>query len=690
MILHSIQIMNFRQISGDYTLKFARSRQRNVTIVLGENGAGKSTLLNAFRWCLYGDVEMENPDEILSHHAVYHANIGDRLSVEVALTFDHEGRIHKAVRRREYQKLDGGELNPVGEEVFDLTAMNENGECKTVDGAAGFVQNLLPDKLSRFFFFQGESILQLALQRSRDRLRDGVETFLELKVLDRAMSHLKSIQGDFDKDLGNSASGELAQIQQEIDTINADTDDLQSQAEQIDANMAANAEQTEITQQRLAEVEEFRPLFQRDAELKVLLVQLRNQRTSAETDLQELISRDGFLVFSSRILAEPPKLAEDAVKKGELPAKIKPQFVQDIMDRGECICGSTIDANMAVTLQEWKQRTGLAELEEAVAATRQGIYNLGQNRLDRFAKDFPEARARIADLDEQIRIARGEESDIALQISNVSLDQAEILQLREAYDRLKDELLELKFERRRIDDRIEAKESEFAQKTSERATKAKAKNQEQLLARRSDSASRVRQALQAIRRDWTGFVQEFLDGRMKESWDRVAQLPRRVSFNKDFSLTIEERGGGGDWVTSAPSEANCAVLALTFVSTLIRFALEISQDKDRDHSIFSGGEFPLVMDAPFAKMDVEFKTRVPAGLAENVPQIILISSVDQWSGMVANALAPSTDKAYVLVLHKPGDSGDIRRVQAFGEEVDYVITDEQGSTDWSEIREVPQ
>ena len=71
-------------------------------------------------------------------------------------------------------------------------------------------------------------------------------------------------------------------------------------------------------------------------------------------------------------------------------------------------------------------------------------------------------------------------------------------------------------------------------------------------------------------------------------------------------------------MTSAQSEANCVVLALTFVSALIRFANEVGQDRDRQ-VVFSGGEFPLVMDAPFAKMNEHFKRKVPVGLAGNVP-----------------------------------------------------------------------
>ena len=167
----------------------------------------------------------------------------------------------------------------------------------------------------------------------------------------------------------------------------------------------------------------------------------------------------------------------------------------------------------------------------------------------------------------------------------------------------------------------------------------------------------------------------------------MAQLPQRVSFNSDFTLSIEERGGTGEWVTSAPSEANCAVLALTFVSALIRFANEVGEDKDRP-DVFSGGEFPLVMDAPFAKMDEDFKRKVPTGLAGNVPQILLISNLDQWRGDVRRRPPSKSWEGLRPDVTQAWPRSARRKVKFFGKDVDYVITDEEGPMDWTEIKEV--
>jgi DNA sulfur modification protein DndD len=687
MILKTLRVKNFRQIAGTFSMSFSPPGGRNVTVILGENGAGKSTLLNVFRWCLYGSIEMENPTELLSHFAVLQANVGEHVAVEADLSFEHNSVHYSILRMRQYEKLEGGDISPIGEEVCRVTKVSANGVTKSVDDPAGFVLNLLPENLSKFFFFQGESILQLALQRSAELLKEGVETFLEFKVLDRSIKHLKSVESDFEQELRLIANADVKAIQSSIDSIKEDLDQLEIQKDQVARNIIGNKSETDIRRLRLSEVEQFRPLFQEIAVQDSRLNELEQQRVDAVKELCSLISDNGFLAFSEKVLIEPRRLADEAVKKGELPAKIKPQFVTDLLQRGSCICGSTIDSAGRSALEKWRETTGLACLEDTIAALRQDVFNLNQYRKAQFRTAYPERRQKIAQIDDEVRAATEKRSKAERAVGNVSLDGIEIAKLQEAYEQLKNKYADLRVEESRVVDKIESRKKDLEAFEKQRKEVSKTLLKERIISRRIDASKNVRKSLEQVRMDWSHFVQEYLDQRLKKSWNEVAQLPRRVSFNKDFSLSIEERGGAGNWVTSAPSEANCAVLALTFVCALIRFAKQISQDKDRG-AFFSGGDFPLVMDAPFAKMDTEFKQKVPKGVTNTVPQVVIISSLDQWEGEVEESLGGAVGRGYVLALHKPGEESKIRQVKAFGRTVDYVITDENITTDWTEIQEV--
>ena len=86
--------------------------------------------------------------------------------------------------------------------------------------------------------------------------------------------------------------------------------------------------------------------------------------------------------------------------------------------------------------------------------------------------------------------------------------------------------------------------------------------------------------------------------------------------------------------------------------------------------------------------DRHFKQSVPAGLRAVVPQVIILSNSDQWGGEVEDVLRGAVGQAYVLELHIPGEEEAGSSVSFVGETLDYVVSEEDATTDWSVIREV--
>ena len=240
-----------------------------------------------------------------------------------------------------------------------------------------------------------------------------------------------------------------------------------------------------------------------------------------------------------------------------------------------------------------------------------------------------------------------------------------------------------------LEQQILGLESKYDELEKERTRKLGDSVKETALKARKEAVKGAARAIGQLRDGWAGIVQTYLDTKLKETWNRVAQLDRLVEFTPDFHLSIKERGGEGNWITSAPSQANQRALALSFIGALIALSREVAETPaPGTASVFSGGDYCLVMDAPFATMDTHFKTKIPSGLVDLVPQIVLISSYDQWEGEVAGALGRKVGKQYVLELHKPGREGEDRTIQFGGRSVDYEVSETSASTDWSIIQEV--
>src|SRR5689334_13831272 len=91
MKLIALELTDFRQFRGTQTVHFAGKEPRNVTVVFGANGTGKTTLLNAFTWALYGEFtpDLEHPERPINQRLWDQANVGDELTAEVQLEFQH-------------------------------------------------------------------------------------------------------------------------------------------------------------------------------------------------------------------------------------------------------------------------------------------------------------------------------------------------------------------------------------------------------------------------------------------------------------------------------------------------------------------------------------------------------------------------------------------------------------------------
>jgi DNA sulfur modification protein DndD len=693
MILRKITIENFRQIYGKHEISFALPGQRNVTVILGQNGAGKTTLLNSFLWCLYNRLDMENPDEIVCHKSVQEVAIGDKVAAEVTLVLQDGAKSYTVKRRVTYRKLDGGKIEDAGAPEFRVDVMDEKGVTTPAGDPKQLVQQMLPVGLCRFFFFRGEDMEALAAQSAAEELEKGVSEFLNFTMLDRAIKDLERVGKGFEDELRANAVGDIKKITEDIAALEEERTDALSRLDGERKNVQALETQRDETEKQLAESEEARPLLEKKIELVAQKGSLEKTEEEQRRGLAALLSRDGYLWKADDILQLPVKLADEAVQRGEIPAKIKPKFVDDLIEGGKCVCGRPLDDHAKEHLITWRGTTGLVQHEEAISALRNATVRL-QSRRERVRADCASLRTDWAKTKEAIRKAVEEISalDSELEGKDFKIDEIRATQTR--LRKINDDLRQRASDVTRAEDALKEIDRKLEALRTDRDRKAKENQKTEVFQRRFAATQKVIAALRKMRDGWLGIVQEYLDGQLKRNWERVAQLDRLVEFSSQFRLGIKERGPDSNWITSAPSSANRRALALCFVSALIKLASDIraemkkKPDDAKRLQMFHGGEYPLVMDAPFAHMDRHFKQTVPAGLRAVVPQVIILSNSDQWGGDVEGVLSGAVGQAYVLELHIPGGEDAGSSVTIGGKTVDYVVSEQDAATDWSVIREV--
>jgi DNA sulfur modification protein DndD len=695
MILRKLIIDNFRQVYGRHELRFALPGARNVTVVLGQNGAGKTTLLNSFLWCLYGRLDMENHEELVCHKAAHTVAIGDKVAAEVTLIVQDTVKSFTITRRVTYRKLDGGKLEEIGVPDFRVDVMDENGVTSPAADPKQLVQQMLPEGLCRFFFFRGEDMEALAAKSAADELEKGVSEFLNFSMLDRAIKDLERVGKSFEDELRANAVGDIKRITDDIASLEDERGDSLSRLGNVQRNIQALEAQRDETEKQLAESEEARPLLEKKIQLMAIKSSDERKEEDQRRQLAASISRDGFLWKVDHVLRIPVQLADEAVRRGEIPAKIKPKFVDDLIESGECVCGRPVDEHAKGHLLQWRAMTGLVQHEEAINLLRNSIDRL-QSRRERVRTACADFRQEWATTKESIRKTVEEISVLDSELEGKDFALEEIRATQTRLRSINDDLRQRSADLTRAEDSLQTIDRRLVSLRADRERRAKENEKTEVFERRFAATRKVIASLTKMREAWLSIVQDYLDGQLKANWERVAQLDRLVEFTSDFRLGIKEPGPDANWIASAPSSANRRALALCFVSALIKLASDIRAELRRKPEeaqklqMFHGGDYPLVMDAPFAHMDRHFKQSVPSGLRSVVPQVVILSNSDQWGGDVEQVLARAVGQAYVLELHLPGNENDSSSITFCGRQLDYVVAESDATMDWTVIREVLQ
>ena len=139
MIIHKLEMYNFRQYIDLQEISFSTDPEKNVTVLIGVNTSGKTTIIRAFEWCLYGKNGFEDP-VLLNSEVRDNMNVGDTQEVWVAVTFSHEDsngqKIYTLKRKYTYlcnekTKAEGKlvvSLNKKPEEDLSLTYLQSDGQ----------------------------------------------------------------------------------------------------------------------------------------------------------------------------------------------------------------------------------------------------------------------------------------------------------------------------------------------------------------------------------------------------------------------------------------------------------------------------------------------------------------------------------------------------------------------------------
>jgi DNA sulfur modification protein DndD len=682
--LTEVGLTNFRQFRGEQRFPLSVSDDRNVTLLFGANGSGKTTLLNAFTWALYGEMsqDVEAQERLITDYVWREATFGDSITVAVEVSFEHQGVPYRARRAAEVRKSSDEQ----GRVIADLQLWSaEGGQSKLVEAPQQKVDSILPKQLSRFFFFNGERIDKLVHRRAYAEVKQDIKTLLGLEQVERALIHLPKVERKLSGELKRHGGEQAAEIQGRIEVEQDRLTQFRSDRNALAESIADLAEEREAVLDLLRKHAEAGPLQSQRDETDLALRDARAARDRREAERRQLVATRGYLAFAGELAKKSSALAAELHERGSLPAPLKREFVDSLLQDCRCICGTElIDGTAALRhVRDWRDRAGLAEVEAAWQRLSGQVSNLGdartglRDRLQSLAGEIENDRTHIYTLEARL-------TELQTLVRNLPMEEVGRLEVkREDLQRRSDKSNQ---DLGIVSNAIQVSEIELEKFKTQLKSAEVGDELAQTAKRRLELVQSVEAALQEILDIRSKDMKERLGRKVKEVFAKITVKPFYPVLNDDFELGLYQDQPNGEPLPVPKSTGENQILSLSFVAAISELAREVSAQRNDEGVAQDWGTYPIVMDAAFGSLDLNYQRDVSRALADMAPQMIVLVSKSQGQGEVFDELRAHVRNLGVIVTHSTNTAQTPETIEFGGRQYPYIATG--ASADWAELKEI--
>ncbi len=230
MKINQITIKNFRCFHGEQKLSF--NTDGKITLIHGPSGSGKTSLLSFISWVLFGEFQKVNGDK-----PIYNKSIAEK-ALKQKSGFNVEGIIDMFDNKNEYKVIRVEKYEFIGEN-FRLMSTKLELLYRNITSNSGSenisfqpyekdvnekINELLPESLSKYFFFKGESGINLV--DKTNSLEKAIYSIFDLNKYEEAIIHIgtkakeHSLLGKINKEIAKnnvtSKYGNMQEVQSKL------------------------------------------------------------------------------------------------------------------------------------------------------------------------------------------------------------------------------------------------------------------------------------------------------------------------------------------------------------------------------------------------------------------------------------------------------------------------------------------
>lgn len=644
MIIEEIIFNNFRCFFGEQSLKLASDDGSHLTVVHAQNGSGKTSLLNCIMWTFYG-VTTAGFDQITGSIAndEHLASGGTEAWVEILFKFDKS----RYRARRFFDKT-----KPLKEQSsnFKVWRIESNGHNSPQPHPENLIETMMPRSMAEYFFFDGEKARSIAGVENSVEISRAIRNILGCSVAEMALEDLKVVEKKYRDALTQTySSKELVDLNNQLERHLNTQGSLNSQIETA-------KEQVDLQQQRISDIQK-QLLAQKESEkLQSQIQSNRRQETKSAAKIDEANAKlvrwpdtNAIPLVSKRLTENVKKIIEGQKIEHKIPDQYQKPVIEQLLEDQTCICGTHLEANSDEFLAVQ------ALLESSADSAQIERYSNVQATVVKFNENQRHSRSELLNIineqsDAEADLAEAQQRLKSLGTEFKNIDNALIQDLKQREDEARKELSNFiaRNERAKLDLQDLDRKIRETRKELESAERRSSINEK--LAYKRDCIAALQEEIRARLDEHVASAIRVITAKVNGILSKVAAQEMKFSLNSDFKISVLISG------RKRPlSEGQQQLVGLIFLGALVDFCKVRKNAKSE--LLLPGTTAPLILDAPFSKLDNEYMPDVARVLPEMAEQMVLMLSGSHSTNQVMKNFEPFVGKQYVITRHNKAEAG---------------------------------
>jgi DNA sulfur modification protein DndD len=652
MRLERILLEHFRQYHGKQALSFAKTKDRNVTIIHGINGAGKTSLFLALNWCLYGrNVEnikiIDNVGELVSKEAVRLASPGDEVKASVQITFLHNGDRYMVKRILSGSKLLTGTLAFNDLDQFTMMRQRPDGKAEQIKNPLGSLNAILPVNAREYFFFDGEKIDNFAKPEAASQVKDAIFQVLRIEMLERSQRHLGKSAELYRKELKQVTGGELREFLEKDEELRREREKAINRKEELEQEIKSARAKVKDIDDKLRDSQNAKTLQQQRDRLEKDLKQRRTELAAVIEEIRN-IATTNYALLAQAPIQKALAILNEKRERGEIPSNIRQQFIEDLLGRMVCVCGRPFAEHGPEHehLLDLLQKSVPSSLEDDVlnSSALLGTFSVKTQERQAIIHARMHRRTELIDI---IRDVDAELDDVSRQLKGSPLE--EISRLEEQRRTFTTDIDGYNLEIGALSQRIEQWGKEINDLEKKISSARKQAKQERELSLKYELAQKAADAISEMYQVHADDMRQQIETRTKEIFRSLVWKDSHfhdVQLGPDFNLEVIDRYGQSARPELSAGERQ--VLSLSFITAMAQVSEE---------------EAPLVMDTPFGRLSSHHRNSIAEKLPELTSQLILFVTDEELRDEARRNIEPRIGAEYRLNFDRETSCTSIEEVR---------------------------